>query len=695
MFLMWGNKCKRRIMWLLCFSVFILLPSHLFSSTTNLLKNPSFESVTDNKPDYWEEDGWIMDKSVSNFSIGTDGPHSGNSYAVIQSVSANDARYIQRVAVEPNTVYKMSGWIRTENVGSDNTGANITILQDFYVDHSEDIKGTNYVEFFIRTKADQKELVVAARLGGFSQTNTGTASFDDLEISEELHVVNEDDISKSSLASKYISNLATNGTPQTNEVKEQPPANANSQKGIPFGYTLFFTLLFMCIVFGIYYFFIYKNSELKLDEKTLNWIFFILMFIGLVIRLIISYNFEGYHNDTESFKAWAVRASTYPLNQFYDPNLFADYPPGYIYILSILGHIGKFLGMDYNSQLYIMLLKIPAMLAELCTAFLVFWIARNKLNTKAAFGLGVMYLFNPAIIFTSSFWGQVDSIPALLGFLIIYFILKERYWIASLILGFDIIIKLQSGVLLFILIFALIEKKDIKAWILSIVAGFATFWIPLIPFIPAGENIFFIIGIITKTVSQYAYASVNAFNLMGLFGGNWVPLSNTFFIFSYAIWGYILIGLSIVFISILYFKMKSESKIFFVTGVFYILAFMLFPSMHERYGYTALIVFMMSFIYMNKKRLFFLFAGFSLTMYVNIAYVLDFFMRGEFVYGGDPVGIIIAILNLGLTGYMIKLGIDFINEHKPEIAGSGNTNETKNGKNNITRKYNHGKLRKR
>jgi Gpi18-like mannosyltransferase len=351
--------------------------------------------------------------------------------------------------------------------------------------------------------------------------------------------------------------------------------------------------------------------------------------------------------------------------------------------------------MDYNSQLYIMLLKIPAMLAELCTAFLVFWIARNKLNTKAAFGLGVIYLFNPAIIFTSSFWGQVDSIPALLGFLIIYFILKERYWIASLILGFDIIIKLQSGVLLFILIFALIEKKDIKAWILSIVAGFATFWIPLIPFIPAGENIFFIIGIITKTVSQYAYASVNAFNLMGLFGGNWVPLSNTFFIFSYAIWGYILIGLSIVFISILYFKMKSESKIFFVTGVFYILAFMLFPSMHERYGYTALIVFMMSFIYMNKKRLFFLFAGFSLTMYVNIAYVLDFFMRGEFVYGGDPVGIIIAILNLGLTGYMIKLGIDFINEHKPEIAGSGNTNETKNGKNNITRKYNHGKLRKR
>jgi dolichyl-phosphate-mannose-protein mannosyltransferase len=515
------------------FTAYDCFPASNSEQVINLLKNPGFETLTDTMPSQWETNAWITDENVTRFHISNDHPHSGNFYVVIENYGENDSRFIQRVEVKPDTVYRISGWIKTENVGTAHTGANITILQDYYIDHSDDVTGTSdwqYVEFYILTKKDQRDLLVAARLGGFGEVNTGKACFDDLEFSEVGALPNDAELSSSMLAGKFISNLAseTGGREHvvhreketTEEEEPQPPGKQVTLTALPFSITFMFAVAFLLLAGAMYYFFFKRENLIKAEDKTLRNVLIVLLVAALVARMIIAFTFEGYHNDTESFKAWAVRSSTHPFNEFYVKELFADYPPGYIYVLALIGNFGKLISLDYDSALYIMLLKLPGILADIVTAYVIFVIARKKLNAKTAFALGILYAFNPALLFTSSFWGQMDSIPALLVLLIILCILDDRLWLAGLILGITILIKLQTGVLFFILLFALIAKKDWKSWVLTPIAGLGVFFLIIIPFIPKGSNVLWIFEIMTRTMTQYPYASVNAFNLMGLFGGN-------------------------------------------------------------------------------------------------------------------------------------------------------------------------------
>jgi len=48
-----------------------------------------------------------------------EGAQSGQYYVTIENREARDARYLQEVTVSPNSYYKLSGWIKTENVGND------------------------------------------------------------------------------------------------------------------------------------------------------------------------------------------------------------------------------------------------------------------------------------------------------------------------------------------------------------------------------------------------------------------------------------------------------------------------------------------------------------------------------------------------------------------------------------------------
>ena len=47
----------------------------------------------------------------------------------------------------------------------------------------------------------------------------------------------------------------------------------------------------------------------------------------------------GYQTDLGTYKAWALRLADRGPADFYAPNYFCDYPPGYLYILWLLGSI--------------------------------------------------------------------------------------------------------------------------------------------------------------------------------------------------------------------------------------------------------------------------------------------------------------------------------------------------------------------
>ena len=78
----------------------------------------------------------------------------------------------------------------------------------------------------------------------------------------------------------------------------------------------------------------------RLDAGT---ILTTLLVLGLVLRVFIAGIYlplSGFSIDVGDFSAWGQRLASVGPAEFYAPDYFADYPPGYLYVLWLLGEIG-------------------------------------------------------------------------------------------------------------------------------------------------------------------------------------------------------------------------------------------------------------------------------------------------------------------------------------------------------------------
>src|SRR5438034_2386259 len=131
--------------------------------------------------------------------------------------------------------------------------------------------------------------------------------------------------------------------------------------------------------------------------------------LALLVRVLIAPRL-GFYGDLRLFKMWATQLDEVGLHRFYAQGQFADYPPGYLYVLWLLGKLSAAPGY--------LLLKLPAMLADLALA----WVAGALADRIAPLSLkervpvrtlvAATVLFNPAVIALSAMSGQVDAVPA-------------------------------------------------------------------------------------------------------------------------------------------------------------------------------------------------------------------------------------------------------------------------------------------
>ncbi len=159
---------------------------------------------------------------------------------------------------------------------------------------------------------------------------------------------------------------------------------------------------------------------------------------------------------------------------FYSTVGFADYPPGYFYILAVVGHLWHLLFAAHDGGYAILrsLVKLPAILADLGVGALIYAIAARFASKRVALGAAALYLLNPATIYISALWGQVDSISGGLALFAIYALLRseddasqprrEMAWIvlAWLAFAYSLLIKPQAAVLLPLLVaFAFVNPQ--------------------------------------------------------------------------------------------------------------------------------------------------------------------------------------------------------------------------------------------
>jgi dolichyl-phosphate-mannose-protein mannosyltransferase len=114
-------------------------------------------------------------------------------------------------------------------------------------------------------------------------------------------------------------------------------------------------------------------SERKAQRRTLR----LVLISSVLLRLGLAAVTKGYGPDMSCFLAWGEKALE-GLSSFYSEGYFADYTPGYIYVLAIIAGVRKLLGIDYYAKASMVLL---ALIPAICDAVMTWLIYRGESGT--------------------------------------------------------------------------------------------------------------------------------------------------------------------------------------------------------------------------------------------------------------------------------------------------------------------------
>src|SRR5436190_1131476 len=385
---------------------------------------------------------------------------------------------------------------------------------------------------------------------------------------------------------------------------------------------------------------------------------------GLLLRAFIAAVWvpkSGFGVDIGDFTAWAQQMAQNGPGAFYRAGFLSDYPPGYMYVLWALGLIGHvfqpLVGINITSGL----VKIPGILADAGTAWLLFLFARRFLgrlgdNTAEQVGLAAsaLFMFNPGVIFDSSVWGQVDSVGtfAIIGTLY----LVARGWTEAASVGAVVCLLLKYQFAFMIPIVAIVGLKrhifgrssdpsqhgrpDALRVLTSLASGLGSLVLLIWPYglsvVGPGNQSTSLIGQFLKAASTYTGLSINAFNLwMNPFSGLAAPrdaggLTPSLFwgddqktalvIGSFGV-NWQLVG-AILFIAVALFAAwglirRDDAVGLLVAALVVSVAFFVLPTrVHERYLFPALAI--GALLVLRNWRWAVLYAVLSLSFFANV-----------------------------------------------------------------------------
>ena len=493
-------------------ALFFLLRSPSGSGDDNLIVNGGFETLdAQGLPAHWYTDAYIYQGYTD---YGVTAGITGNA-ARIENHYANDARFAQTVSVSPNTTYRLHGYIKSSAQGG--LGANLSI-EGIYV-FSETVYDTEgewqEVVLYGRTGENQRSVTVYARLGGYSGEATGEAAFDDITL------YRVDSVPVGEVEKLWYSLPST--VPSDAETEEHETASGS-------GYLVLGCALYLGLFALLLPMLRPRKTGLKGHGKaaqTEAWALAGILMAALAARLATAALVPGYDVDIGCFRGWATQMAAVGPADFYQTMGFCDYPPGYLWVLWLIGWLGRLLGGVSE-----WLVKLPPILADIALCALIYTEGKKRLSGREAMALSILYAFNPLVFATGAAWGQTDSIMTLLLVLVVVYALRGKWKAALPLYVAAVLIKPQALMFGPLGLAALVVHlfgvwrvpEQRKAALrdtglglgLSLVTGAAI----VLPFSihQSWDWLFTLYG---GTMSQYGYATVNACNLYFLLGKNW------------------------------------------------------------------------------------------------------------------------------------------------------------------------------
>ncbi|HEX7171510.1 MAG TPA: phospholipid carrier-dependent glycosyltransferase [Candidatus Limnocylindria bacterium] len=378
-----------------------------------------------------------------------------------------------------------------------------------------------------------------------------------------------------------------------------------------------------------------------LDTRT---ILTTILVVGLILRAFIAGIYmplSGLGNDLGAFNAWGQRMASVGPGAFYEPGYFADYPPGYLYVLWFLGEIGAALTPLVGQNATGGLVKIPGILADVGVAWLLFvlgrrWgpqlLARTRVGIRAetlGIAAAALYLFNPGVVFDSAVWGQIDSVGTLVLLATLYAL--ARGWTEAAAVGavVALLVKFQFGFLIPIVAIVGLKRhlfgrsadpehegrRDQLRVLTSLAAGVISLTVLILPFgmtifvpdstaqscfgLPAADPERSLLGKFCQASETYTGLTINAFSM---WRNPFSELGDTFFRGDDRVVGLVVGGIgltwqqvgTLLFVAVLLIALwqvvrRDDPRGLLLASLVVAIAFFVLPTrVHERYLFPAL-----------------------------------------------------------------------------------------------------------
>jgi hypothetical protein len=162
---------------------------------------------------------------------------------------------------------------------------------------------------------------------------------------------------------------------------------------------------------------------------------FIILFFGLIAFVLLTH-FVGWRErglfdsyDTNNYYRFG---SWYTLDQKPYKEVFSPYPQLATYLFALPHVIANELLKSYDEMDYKLIFSLLMMLVLFATILVLFMMRSDRKNYA-------FFMMLPACIFFAH--QRYDILPAFLGIISVFFLLKERYWTAALFLALGVVAK--------------------------------------------------------------------------------------------------------------------------------------------------------------------------------------------------------------------------------------------------------------
>ena len=699
---------KRYVLFMAAVMAIMILFACAHASAENLLENADFIHIdSDGFPAGWYTDAYILEKGYSEFSVSEGDPEHPLALYIC-NYGENDARFVQTVEVEPDTLYCLSGYVRAEEIKGGH-GANLSVEGVYaFSEQYYDTDGEwEYIEYYGETGPEQDYINVFARLGGYSGISTGKAWFAGLSLTKA------DSVPGDGIADLWYRSDNYQDYSEEDDMDEtETISNAGIRKWL-FAISMIYTILALCCI--------YRSQKKKGtgavydSNRSTGMVTFAVLTASIILRIIISWFVEGYMVDVNCFLSWGHTMSTVGPARFYEATSFCDYPPLYTYILAFNSRVSELLGGS-DGITRIVFRMIPS-LCDLAGGWILYRLMLRKtdFSKRSCFLFLIFTVFNPAAILNSAAWGQMDSVLCLLLACVALCAVKDKWAIALPLYVTAVLIKPQALMLgplglVYIIITWIRKTESRRSLLIGTGISFIALAAGIIPF-SLRQNWDWLIQLYARTLGSYPYATVNTANLYYLLGGNWSSVNKAAHFSAPALLGLLTTAYGIIwflrsgnqrgrltetiisfvftagfavlacvgaswawtgglamafaFVIVIGPAVRSGdlSLLPWLGGLLFILLYVFGIKMHERYIFPAFLLLATAWTLKKDRRILYVILLFTFTVFINEGIVLDNSIRlgsqqGHLLTDTVWIADLISILNVIGSVYAVWLGLE-------------------------------------